>query len=554
MQAELQRARSTVGTGVLAGGLLITVILLSAGWLFAASAYAGERHASMVIDANSGNVLYARDADSPRHPASLTKMMTLYIVFDLIEQGRLDLQARIEISATAAGVAPSRLGLEIGSDIAVIDAIKALITKSANDIAVALAEHVAGSEQKFANMMTQQAHQLGMSATKFKNASGLPNDEQVTTARDMLTLALHLQDDFPRLYPLFATREFHYNGETHRNHNTLLSQYEGTDGIKTGYTRASGFNVVASVRRGSKHLVGVVFGGTSASSRNAEMQTLLNMALVKASSIKTRRPSPVARGRPAPERRIAGASAKPEIRPEPRLRSQPTSPISGEGASRDNEPTITATPGSAISSNIEIVRVRPVTLGAPPPKDETHRGARDTATPEQTTMATKLRPSLARFEPAPVLFDMPALAEPARVAAGQTRGVAPSTLQQQAENLSRGETLLVPAQSVPAQREIPQSAPQPTYRLAGPAPAVPSGYHIQIGAFSSAEDAERQLAAVKLRMGALLNGTAPITQLVQVDGKIFFRARYSGFDAVRAKTVCTELRRLQFDCLVAKGN
>jgi D-alanyl-D-alanine carboxypeptidase len=545
MQVELQRARGTVGTGTFAGGLLVTVVVLAAGWLFAASAWAGERHAAMVIDANSGNVLYARDADAPRHPASLAKMMTLYIAFDLIEQGRLDQQARIRISATAASAAPSRLGLEIGSDIAVIDAIKALITKSANDIAVALAEHIAGSEQKFASLMTLQAHQLGMSATKFKNASGLPNEEQVTTAHDMLTLALHLQDDFPRLYPLFATREFHYNGETHRNHNTLLNQYEGTDGIKTGYTRASGFNVVASVRRGSKYLVGVVFGGTSASARNFEMQTLMNIALVKASSLKTRHPSPIARDRPTPERRIgvAGAFAKPEVRPEPRLRSS----ISGEGPALDNEPAIAATAEPAISSNIEIVRVHPIALGAPPPKDEARRGTRDAA----NAKALELRPSLARLEPAPL--DMPALAAPARMAAGRSRGAAPSTLQQQAENLARGETSSVP-QPVPAQQQIGQSTPQPAYRLAGPAPAGHSGYHIQIGAYSSAEDAERQLAAVKSKMGALLSGTAPVTQLVQVDGKIFFRARYSGFDAVRAKTVCAELRRLQFDCLVAKGD
>jgi D-alanyl-D-alanine carboxypeptidase len=554
MQVELQRARRTVVAGAPAGGLFVTVVLLAAGWLFAAGACAGERHASMVIDANSGNVLYARDADAPRHPASLAKMMTLYIVFDLIEQRRLDLQDRIKISTSAAAAAPTRLGLEIGSEIAVIDAIKALITKSANDIAVALSEHIAGSEQKFASMMTLQAHRLGMSATYFKNASGLPNDEQVTTGRDMLTLALHLQDDFPRLYPLFATREFRYNGETHRNHNTLLSQYEGTDGIKTGYTRASGFNVVASVRRGSKHLVGVVFGGTSASSRNAEMQTLMNMALVKASSIITRRPSPVARGRPAPERRVAGALVKPETRTEPRPRSQPNSPISVEGTSQDSEPAIAASPESAISSNIEIVRVHPVVLGATPPKDKEQRGPRETVMTEQTTTAAKLRPSLARFEPAPVPLDVPALAETARVAAGQTPGIAPSTLQQQAENLSRGETSKMPPQPVPAQRQIAQSATQPTYRLAGPAPALPSGYHVQIGAYSSAEDAERQLAAVKLKIGALLNGTAPVTQLVQVDGKIFYRARYSGFDAARAKTVCTELHRLQFDCLVAKGD
>ena len=187
-------------------------------------------------------------------------------------------------------VSPTKLDLEEGEEIALIDAIKALITKSANDMAVAIAEHIAGSEERFATLMTQKARQLGMRATLFKNASGLPDDEQVTTARDMVTLALHLQDDFPKHYPLFATRTFTYKDETLHNHNTLLSSYEGTDGIKTGYTRASGFNLVASVRRGRKHVVGAIFGGASAASRNAAMRTFLNMGLVKASNEKTRQP------------------------------------------------------------------------------------------------------------------------------------------------------------------------------------------------------------------------------------------------------------------------
>src|SRR6185436_17114024 len=181
--------------------------------------------------------------------------------------------------------------LEEGEEIALIDAIKVLITKSANDVAIAVAEHIAGSEEKFARLMTRKAHQLGMSATTFRNASGLPDDAQVTTARDMVTLALRLQDDFPKHYPLFATRTASYKSEEFRNHNTLLFHYEGTDGLKTGYTRASGFNLVASVRRGKKHVIGAVFGGVSAESRNAAMRTFLNMGLVKASNEKTRQPA-----------------------------------------------------------------------------------------------------------------------------------------------------------------------------------------------------------------------------------------------------------------------
>ena len=280
--------------------------------MLAPAAHAAGKSAVLVIDANTGRVLHESAADEPRHPASLAKMMTLYMAFELIEQGRLSYQTKIKVSANATAVSPTKLGLEEGEEIALIDAIKALITKSANDMAVAIAEHIAGSEERFAALMTMRARQLGMRATLFKNASGLPDDEQVTTARDMVTLALHLQDDFPKHYPLFSTRTFTYKDETLHNHNSLLSHYEGTDGIKTGYTRASGFNLVASVRRGRKHVVGAIFGGASAAARDAAMRTFLNMGLVKAANEKTRQPGPplVAQARPAPAHRSrAGADA-----------------------------------------------------------------------------------------------------------------------------------------------------------------------------------------------------------------------------------------------------
>ena len=194
--------------------------------------------------------------------------MTLYIVFEQIEQGRLSYQTKIKASANAAAAAPSKLELDEGDEIALIDAIKALITKCANDVAVAVAEHIGGSEEKFARLMTQKAAQLGMSDDRSGMPPGLPNDEQVTTARDMVTLALRLQDDFPKHYPLFATRTFEYKDEDIQEPQQPAPHYEGTDGLKTGYTQASGFNLVASVRRGQKHVIGVVFGGTSASTRD----------------------------------------------------------------------------------------------------------------------------------------------------------------------------------------------------------------------------------------------------------------------------------------------
>ena len=333
-------------------------------------AFAAGKSAVLVIDANTGRVLHQSAADEPRHPASLAKMMTIYIAFELIEQGRLSPQTKIKFSANAAAAAPSKLDLDEGEEIALVDAIKILITKSANDVAVALAEHIAGSEEKFARLMTRKAHQLGMAATTFRNASGLPDDAQVTTARDMVTLALRLQDDFPKLYPLFATRTATYKDETFRNHNSLLSRYEGTDGLKTGYTRASGFNLVASVRRGKKHVVGAIFGGASAASRDAAMRTFLNMGLVKATSEKTRKPAAalVAQAPAAAVDRRIGAVPKPQRVPRPPVKAvAAAAPPPPAAALVSAEPVAAPMPAApSATPPIEIARVRSVLVGPRP--------------------------------------------------------------------------------------------------------------------------------------------------------------------------------------------
>lgn len=284
-----------------------------------AHAAVNGKHAVLIVDANTGRIIYQSSADDLRFPASLTKLMTLYIVFELIEQGRLSYRTPIRFSANAVAAQPSKLDVEEGTEISLLDAIKALITKSCNDVAIAIAEHIAGSEVRFAQMMTDKARQLGMRSTVYRNASGLPDPEQVTTARDMIMLALRLQDDFTRHYPLFATRTFTYNGETYRNHNTMLFSYEGSDGLKTGYTRASGFNLVASVRRGRKHVVGAVFGGATASLRNSAMRTYLNIGLMKASNVKARRPAPplIAEAKRRPPPVIAAPAPQPAQRPGP---------------------------------------------------------------------------------------------------------------------------------------------------------------------------------------------------------------------------------------------
>lgn len=255
-------------------GVLLAALMASAGML-SAEAEANPKFAAITVDARNGKVLFASGADATRHPASLTKMMTLYVVFQELESGRLSLNSPIRMSARAAGMAPSKLGVKAGQSITVETAIRALVVKSANDVAAAVAENIEGSEKDFARRMTRTARSLGMSRTTFANASGLPNPAQVTTARDMATLGLRLMRDFPQYYPYFRTRSFVYQGRTISGHNRLLASYEGTDGIKTGYINASGFNLVSSVRRGDKRLVGVVMGGRTGASRDAYMKKML---------------------------------------------------------------------------------------------------------------------------------------------------------------------------------------------------------------------------------------------------------------------------------------
>lgn len=240
--------------------------------------------AAIIVDANTGNVLYSRSADVRRSPASLTKIMTLYILFAYLRAGKITPDTEFVVTPHSAGQSPTKLGLKPGSSIKVSDAIKALVTKSANDAAATIAENLGGTEANFGRMMTKTAHKLGMKNTTFRNASGLPNKEQLTTARDMAILAMHIMQDYPEYYGVFETRYFTYKGRKYRNHNRLLFGYKGTTGIKTGYTRAAGFNLTASVQRGDKHLVGVVLGGRTGAQRDAALRALFDKHWHKASS------------------------------------------------------------------------------------------------------------------------------------------------------------------------------------------------------------------------------------------------------------------------------
>ena len=239
-------------------------------------------YAAMVVDVKSGRTLHAVNEDALRHPASITKVMTLYMLFEQMEKGRFALDSELRITAHAAAQAPSKLGLRPGSTIEVEDAIKALVTKSANDVACAIGENIGGSEERFAQMMTAKARALGMSRTNFANASGLPDADQVTTARDLTILARAIQDRFPRYYRYFQTRSFAFRGRTIGNHNRLLGTVEGVDGIKTGYTRDSGFNLMTAAKLDDRQIVAIVLGGKSGASRDRIMADLVRTTFPRA--------------------------------------------------------------------------------------------------------------------------------------------------------------------------------------------------------------------------------------------------------------------------------
>ena len=269
---------------LLAGIVAVAMTLAAVDASFAASKASSSKYAAIVVDANTGKTLFSANADAQRYPASLTKMMTLYMVFEALNSGKLTLSSRVPFSAQAASEPPTKLGVKAGNSITVETAIYSMITKSANDSATAVGELLGGSQQNFARMMTSKARRLGMSGTTFQNAHGLPNPAQKTTARDMAVLGIALREHFPRYYKFFSTRSFQYGRKRINGHNRLLGRIKGVDGIKTGYTRASGFNLASSVSDGDRRIVAVVLGGQSGRARDAHMAELIRKYLPKAST------------------------------------------------------------------------------------------------------------------------------------------------------------------------------------------------------------------------------------------------------------------------------
>ncbi|MEO1544186.1 MAG: SPOR domain-containing protein [Pseudomonadota bacterium] len=522
------------------------------------SAHAATKYAAMTMDANTGKILHSRHGDKQRYPASLTKMMTLYMVFDLIEKKRLSYGSKIRISAQAASQPPSKLGLKVGSTIKVSDAAKALVTKSANDIAVAIAEHIAGSEANFARLMTKKARDLGMSSTTFKNASGLPNSQQKTTARDMLTLALALQDNHPGHYKIFKTRRFSYGGKTYKNHNALLGRVQGVDGIKTGYIRAAGFNLVTSVRKNGKHVVAAVFGGKSSRARNATMRSLISSGLKRASTRKTRRARPQLIARPkrvSPQKRTALRTTRPSPR-----RSAPApsrapiintvANIGRPSADQTNQQKRSSRPRS--KPTIQIAQVKRVSVLSTRANLGAQNRTLSSPSPQPISVT---RAGLPPITPQPLQRK----ATPS-ISNNGAPGRQPSTLQDQLANLL--------ANSGVAQNQLPKQRFNTAQRGQGQTfapryrPATASAnrsnkngrYHVQIGAYNSQSEAVARLTQIAAREEQLLSGYSRLAVPVQSGQRRLYRARFAGFSAATASKTCTELRRRSVDCFVASNN
>jgi D-alanyl-D-alanine carboxypeptidase len=516
-------------------------------------------YAALVVDANTGRVLHEANADAPRHPASLTKIMTLYLLFEQLEAGRLKLDTKLDVSDHASQQAPSKLGLLPGQQIAVEDAIRALVTKSANDAAVVVAEAIGGDEEAFARMMTRKARALGMSRTTYVNASGLPDDDQITTARDQVTLGRAIQDRFPRYYRYFQTASFTYRGQAMRNHNKLLGRVEGVDGIKTGYTRASGFNLISSVHRGNRHIVAVVLGGASGGARDARMRALIDQHIASAATARTvaklgeaadvtasAKPvttAPVVTAPAAPEPRLtrddavptvmaAAPAEKPELAAPATAPAQPAASLAKPLLSGSTDPiapvrvkTITVKAGNVQTASLyPLVTPAPQATVAPPHFAKTGP-AHGSASAPTSTAATM--PSEAPLPPPPgarpgVLGVLPV--EPPRGAVYQTASAI---------------SVPVPA---PAQTTVTKIA-RPTK---GP-------WLIQVGAFPKETEAQERLRDAQAKGRTLLGKAAPFTERFVKGEQEYYRARFDGLTQANAKAACKYFKRNDIACMTIKN-
>jgi D-alanyl-D-alanine carboxypeptidase len=542
---------------------------------------------SIIVDANSGATLASNSPDGVRHPASLTKIMTLYLLFERLESGKITLDTEMPVSEHASEQDPTKLDLRPGQTLRVEDAIKGVVTKSANDAAVVIAEALGGGDEgDFAKMMTRKARALGMTRTTYVNASGLPADDQVTSARDQATLGRAIQDRFPRYYRYFATEAFNFRGRTVHGHNHLLGSVEGVDGIKTGYTRASGFNLVTNLRRGNRHLVGVVLGGRSGGSRDAIMRSLLAENLEKATGTRTvaaiteRNPADAnadvaedeAQSRPTQTVQVQGAvqvasaSSEPTVLPPTRsIAPQRSSILAAAAASvppaqAKPEPapltsgviqsqSIAAIPGS--SEPMKPVKVKTVQIKAGQVKVAAAAPSQ-IAPPVTNSISLANRPDVPETSGAVV-----AKAESGRVDTAGTE------MPQQPAKFGTGNGVLgvLPASSVPAsppsQAMAYAAQPQPTAIQQNGAirpVAAHTGWIIQVGALESESEARERIDAARSQARGLLSKADPFTEAVVAKGdRKLFRARFAGLDRDQAEAVCKTLKRSEISCITVKN-
>jgi D-alanyl-D-alanine carboxypeptidase len=461
--------------------------------------------------------------------------MTLYLLFEQIDRGALSMDSQLRISQYAASMAPTKLGLPPGATIAVSDAIKAVVTQSANDIAVAIAEAIGGSEDSFAEMMTRKAHALGMNDTRFVNASGLPDDQQITTAYDLAILARAIQERFPRYYPLFATRSFRYGRAVMRNHNHLLGRIEGLDGIKTGYTRSSGFNLMTDVRRDGRQIVAVVMGGSSAGGRDRIMADLIAQNIDHASEGPHIAPVQAETERPRP---AVVAEASQAVR-------APAGPSSISIASVGEDGRLPATiqayaPTTTPSSLRWSVAGKLVQAAS-----ERQEQAADQTEASTTTNAGKIYtdrlPARQAISTASIAATKAESPKEAMVGKPEPAQIPPTRPQLTSASASAVESPKAPAPRL--QDEVD----------ARPKIAPGQGWMIQLGALPEQDKAQEMLQRAKTRGSGVLARANSFTEKVTKDGTTLYRARFAGFDENAAQMACKVLKRNGFACFATRG-
>jgi D-alanyl-D-alanine carboxypeptidase len=470
-------------------------------------------YASIVMDANSGAVMQATNADTPLHPASLTKIMTLYLLFERLDAGKIKLGTEMPVSAHAAVQAPSKLGLQPGETIRVETAIRAIVTKSANDVAVVVSEELGGDEVNFARMMTAKARALGMIHTTYHNASGLPDDQQITTARDQAIIGRAIQDRFPEYYRYFSTRTFEFRGKQMRNHNHLLGYVSGVDGIKTGYIHDSGFNIVTSVRRGNRHIVAVVFGGRTASARDARMVSLIDNNINIAAAKRTAPPmvegTETAQARPnaGSDKEQTASMPAPVPRAAPQANAEPVAPTPGSTApiKPNTVKTFTVHPGSMRTASL-----------SPLPSDS----RRLMPAPAAANTANVTNIATVKSEPPPP----------------PPPGAKPGVL----------GTLSAKVASTGDNVPVPTTVQEPASKPHG-------GWMIQVGAFPDENEAKQRLAAAQGKAKELLGQADPFTERVAKGDKPLYRARFAGLGKDQAQNACKHLKRSEIPCMLLKN-